>query len=154
MIVLAEKKDLAPIVQYQETDSFACRILCIANMYGNYPFADFWIQKQEETGHPTAYLSKMDGVITLFAHENADFGELCMFIKTIGASCMICHASCAEQLHITPARTGIIMKWNARLVEHTNRTISPNLHQVYSVLQACIFGFVSQLFFFLFGYVS
>ena len=82
MIVLAEKKDLAPIVQYQETDSFACRILCIANMYGNYPFADFWIQKQEETGHPTAYLSKMDGVITLFAHENADFGELCMFIKT------------------------------------------------------------------------
>ena len=93
MIVLAEKKDLAPIVQYQETDSFACRILCIANMYGNYPFADFWIQKQEETGYPTAYLSKMDGVITLFAHENADFGELYMFIKMIGASCMICHAS-------------------------------------------------------------
>ena len=45
MIVLAEKKDLAPIAQYQETDSFACRILCIANMYENYPFADFWIQK-------------------------------------------------------------------------------------------------------------
>ena len=67
MIVLAEKKDLDLIVQYQETDSFACRILCIANMYGNYPFADFWIQKQEETGHPTAYLSKMIGVITLFA---------------------------------------------------------------------------------------
>lgn len=49
----------------------------------------------------------------------------------------MCHASCAEQLHITPARTGTIMKWNAHLIEQTNRTISPNLHQVYSVLQAC-----------------
>ena len=48
MIVLAEKKDLVPIAQYQETDSFACRILCIANMYENYPFVDFWIQKKEE----------------------------------------------------------------------------------------------------------
>ena len=47
MIVLAEKKDLAPIAQYQETDSFACRILCIANMYENYPFADFWIQRKK-----------------------------------------------------------------------------------------------------------
>ena len=105
MIVLAEKKELALIAQYQETDSFACRILCIANMYENYPFADFWIQKQEEAGQPTAYLSKMDGVITLFVHENADFDELCMFIKMIGARCIMCHASCAEQLHITPVRT-------------------------------------------------
>ncbi len=137
MIVLAEKKDLTPIAQYQETDSFACRILCIANMYENYPFADFWIQKKEEAEHPTAYLSKMDGVITLFAHENADFDELCIFIKMIGARCLMCHASCAEQLHITPARTGTIMKWNAHLIEQTNRTISPNLHQVYSILQAC-----------------
>ena len=79
MIVLAEKKDLVPIAQYQETDSFACRILCIANMYENYPFVDFWIQKKEEAEHPTAYLSKMDGVITLFAHENADFDELYIY---------------------------------------------------------------------------
>ena len=137
MIVLAEKKELALIAQYQETDSFACRILCIANMYENYPFADFWIQKQEEAGQPTAYLSKMDGVITLFVHENADFDELCMFIKMIGARCIMCHASCAEQLHITPLRTGTIMKLNTHLIKQTNRKVSPNLHQVYSVLQAC-----------------
>ena len=109
----------------------------VLNMYENYPFADFWIQKQEEAGQPTAYLSKMDGVITLFVHENADFDELCMFIKMIGARCIMCHASCAEQLHITPIRTGTIMKWNTHLIEQTNRTVSPNLHQVYSVLQAC-----------------
>lgn len=137
MIVLANEQDFTQMALYQQTDPFLCRILCIANMYQNYSFADCWVQKQEQTAKPTAYLSKMDGVITLFAHENANFDELCMFIKMIGASCIMCHASCAEQLHITPARTGTIMKWNAHLLEQANGTVCPDLHQVYSVLQAC-----------------
>lgn len=137
MIVLATRQDLTQISQYKADDPFACRILCIANMYENFSFVDCWVQKQEDTEKPTAYLSKMDGVITLFAHENADFDELCMFIKMVGASCVMCHASCAAQLHMTPARTGIIMKWNACLAEKTNIQVSPNLQQVYSVLQAC-----------------
>ncbi|MFQ9793067.1 MAG: hypothetical protein ACLRX7_07390 [Acutalibacteraceae bacterium] len=72
---------------------------------------------KEESRAPYSISVKMDGVITLFAHENADFDELCIFIKMIGARCLMCHASCAEQLHITPARTGTIMKWNAHLIE-------------------------------------
>ena len=137
MIVLANEQDFTHMDSCLKTDPFICRIICIANMYQSYSFADCWVQKQEGTERTTAYLSKMEGVITLFAHENADFDELYMFVKMIGASCVMCHASCAEQLHITPARTGNIMKWDAQLSEYINRTVCPDLHQVYSVLQAC-----------------
>ena len=137
MIVLAAKQDLTQITPYEAADPFLCRILCIANMYGNYSFADCWVQKQQEIDKPTAYLSKMDGVITLFAYENANFDELCIFLKMIGASCVMCHASCAGQLHMMPAKKGTIMKWNGSLAERPNIADSPNLQQVYDILQAC-----------------
>ncbi len=136
MIVMANEQDFTHMDSCLKTDPLYAElyVLQICIKVTHLPIAGC---KSRRNRADYGIFIKMDGVITLFAHENADFDELYMFVKMIGASCVMCHASCAEQLHITPARTGNIMKWDAQLSEYINRTVCPDLHQVYSVLQAC-----------------
>ncbi len=137
MIALAKKRDWEQLSPEEKSDPFLCRVLCIKAMYGRYPFADCWVQRTEHTAAPTAYLSKTDGVVTLFARACADFEELCIFLNMTGARCVMCSAFHAQQLRITPVETGAVLKWQGCLTKPPVPATSPNLHRAYQVLQAC-----------------
>lgn len=137
MIRLMTEQNKIFALQQQGSDPFLCRILCIENMYGAYPFADCWVQMQEGNDHPLAYVSKMDGVLTLFATPNADFDEIGTFLDAVGTDLVMCQNACAEKLGIEPTRTGAILKWHGKqTVQHID-FLNPDLGQVYEVLKSC-----------------
>ncbi len=59
------------------------RIISLFNAYNGYNLALFWAQFDGDT--PTALVSSMDGDMTLCATASADLGEVCEFVRAIGA---------------------------------------------------------------------
>lgn len=118
MIVLAEKKELALIAQYQETDSFLhaefyVLQICMRTIH----LQTFGYKSKKRQGNPQHICQKWTASLRCLFMKMRILTTLYVYQK-IGARCIMCHASCAEQLHITPVRTGTIMKWNT----HLNKT--------------------------------
>ncbi len=137
MIRQITEQDLAFIGENQKVDPFLCRILSTIHMYGAYSFVDCWVQIQEESECTMAYLSKMDGVLTLFAYTHADFQEISCFIEVVEVRYIMCSTECAAQLGITPDRTGSILKFGNVPVQLHGVEVNPPIQSVYEVLQSC-----------------
>lgn len=137
MIRQMTKQDIALTRKNQKTDPFLCRVFSMVQMYGAYSFAECWIQIQAESEYPTAYVTKMDGVLSLAVSEYANFDEISSFIGAVGADLIICSEECSMQMGIIPIRTGSILKFNRQPVQAQNITINPPLQEVYKILQAC-----------------
>lgn len=138
MIRQMTNQDLEFVCENQKSDPFLCRILSMIQMYGSYSFVDCWVQIQEESECAMAYLSKMDGVLTLFAYTYADFEEISCFIEAVGAHYITCSTECAAQLDITPDRTGSILKFSHVPIQLHSVVVNPPIQSVYEVLQSCV----------------
>ena len=65
----------------------AVRAISLFNAYNGYNIALFWSQTNDNG--TTAFISRMDGDITVFATDTADLYEIAQFIKTVCASSVL-----------------------------------------------------------------
>lgn len=92
--------------QYTHMDVHAIMIHSLYESYGlRHSFLQFWVQEQE--GSTTAFMSKIDGVVTLSFRQDADKQELNLFLNAIGFAILRCSG---EFECIAPFEEGLIMQ--------------------------------------------
>lgn len=118
-------------------DPFCARITALFDTYGSkYSFAMFWIQDDGR-----AAISRIDGSITVYADENADFEELSEFLKVVGYSDIICNETVSEKLKLEKTDSSYIVKYSAcRSADKNGILIDYDKKEIYSLLCSCGFS--------------
>lgn len=118
-------------------DPFCARITALFDTYGSgYSFAMFWIQDEER-----AAISRIDGAVTVYADENADYEELSEFLKAVGYSDIICDEAVAERLGLEKYDSSYIVKYSTcRDADENGILTDYEKKEIYSLLCACGFS--------------
>jgi Predicted acyltransferase len=131
MIKKAELPEtLAPFVD----SVFGCRILSTAGAYGFHePFAQIWTQDDR------AALCKLDDVMVLEAHADADYTEISDFIRMSGAQRLLCSAEVAERTGFSTVLSGQIMAYHKteKAEPPSGFELNPSLRELYALLNEC-----------------
>lgn len=131
---MIKKTELPETLAPFADSAFGCRILSTAEAYGfQEPFAQIWTQDS------SAALCKLDDVMILEAHADADYGELTDFIRMSGAQRLLCSAEVAERTGFSTVLSGQIMAYH-----NTEKTeppagfeLNPSLRELYALLSEC-----------------
>ncbi len=123
-------------LDFLPADPFSARITALFDTYGaEQPFALFWVQDEK------AAVSKIDGSVTLFAAENADFEELSEFIKVIGYSDITCAENVAEKLGFAVDNSSYIVEYrNPVTADKTGILNDFDKKEIYLLLCKCGFS--------------
>ncbi len=117
-------------------DPFCARITALFDTYGATDFALFWVQDECR-----AAVSRIDGAVTVFAGENADFEELSEFLKVIGYSDIVCSGAVAEKLNFSINDSSFIVKYtDDRPIDASGILTDYDKKEVYSLLCSCGFS--------------
>lgn len=114
MITVIEKvKD--DVLPFLKKDIFGIRIEANFNAYGTgQKFLIFWEQR-DLNGSVTAVISSLDGDVTLYLSETADFEEINEFLFAVGAKTVFLDTRYDKYFSFRVKENGIIMKLNSNL---------------------------------------
>ena len=91
-------------------DPYGAKISALALTYGfTQSFVLFWVQYVG--GKPVAAICRIDGNMSLFCCEEADFEELAAFITTVGFSCLACREENMKQLGFEADSASYIVRY-------------------------------------------
>lgn len=123
--------------------AYSARICALHNTYKNAPFAFFWQQKiGEET---TAVISKIDGDITLFATENADYEELVSFLETVGYASVSCDEEIMKKLGFYDYLSSYLVEYKNPQTVSADGIVRADYAAVYALLKECDFSVPATL---------
>lgn len=127
-------------LEFLPADPFAARITALFETYGaNYDFARFWVQIDDENIFRAA-ISRVDGCMTVCAHENADFSEIREFIDFCGFEELMCEAGVLEKLGFAADKESFIVHFRSdEDIVHDVQNSSPDMREVYNLLVRCGF---------------
>lgn len=97
MLRLTADERIDAVLRFCSGDPIGARVGAYLAAYRNdMPFALFWEQVENE--EITAAVGKIDGDMTVFAAENADFSELSDFVRVIGFNTLFSQAQALRKL--------------------------------------------------------
>ncbi len=118
-------------------DPYTARITALCETYGTeQSFAMFWVQKVDKI--PVAAISRVDGNMTLFCKEDADFEELSCFMNAVGYSSVTFDMAFSEKLGITPQKSSFTVKY-AGGAECYDVLTDYDKKEIYALLTDCGF---------------
>lgn len=124
-------------LSFLPADPYTARITALCETYGTeQSFAMFWVQKID--GIPVAAISRVDGNMTLFCKENADFEELLCFMNAVGYSTLTFDAEYAEKLGINPQKSSFTVKYTGS-AECYNVLTDYDKKEIHTLLTECGF---------------
>lgn len=124
------------ILDILPADPFCARITALYDTYGQTDFALFWVQDECR-----AAISRIDGAVTVFADENADYEELSEFLNVIGYSDIICDEIVAGRLNLGICDSSFIVQCsNCQPVDENDVLTDYDKKEVYSLLCSCGFS--------------
>ena len=124
-------------LSFLPADPYTARITALCETYGTeQSFAMFWVQKIDKI--PVAAISRVDGNMTLFCKENADFEELSCFMNAVGYSTLTFDAEYAEKLGLNPQKSSFTVKYTGG-AERCNVLTDYDKKEIYTLLTECCF---------------
>lgn len=136
MLKLCEKMSE---LDFLPPDPYAARISALAATYGfTQSFVLFWVQYVN--GEPVAALSRIDGNMSLFCGENADFEELSAFVNTVGFSNLACREENMKRLGFEADNASYIVKYSGAQLSAASEVLwDYDKKAVYELLCDCGF---------------
>ncbi len=117
MIYYLSKDNVCDFLSFKKECPFRCKIVSLFNLYFNIEmFSGFWIQ-YDENNRVTSIISKFYVTLIICADNNADFEELKIFMKYIGAEQILCGKNVASYFNNKFKSHGYIMKYNNSIIE-------------------------------------
>ncbi len=118
------------------SDPMLVRMAGVLSAYGcGYSFALFW-QQTDTAGNTTAWISSLDGNLTLSALETADLPELGEFLRVVGGKSLTCSLELAHALELEIHSTAsVLFRRGVREWGKVIPTVS-DLKTVFSILQS------------------
>ena len=116
-------------------DVFGTRILGYFQTYSDkFDFCTVWIQ-HDDSGKPSAAVSRVNGDITVCAGENADYDELSAFVSMSDYASLQCQKSVMNKLGLIPDTNGYVLRFNPG--EYSDRDISQaaNFKEIYDIIK-------------------
>ncbi len=123
--------------------AYSARICALHNTYKNAPFAFFW--QQENGDEITAAIAKIDGDVTLFATENADYEELAVFLETVGYSTVSCNEAVMKKLGFSYYSSSFLVEYKNPQTVSADGIVRADYAAVYSLLKECDFSLPATL---------
>lgn len=124
-------------LSFLPADPYTARITALCETYGTeQSFAMFWVQKIDKI--PVAAISRVDGNMTLFCKENADFEELSCFMNAVGYSTLTFDMEYAEKLGLNPQKSSFTVKYTGG-AECCNVLTDYDKKEIYTLLTECGF---------------
>lgn len=137
MLKLCEKMSE---LDFLPPDPYAARISALAATYGfTQSFVLFWVQYVED--EPVAALCRIDGNVSLFCGENADFEELAAFVDTVGFSALACREENLKRLGLEADNASYIVRYAGEITQSAPWVLwDYDKKEVYELLRECGFS--------------
>ena len=122
-------------LDYLPADPFCAKITAIAKTYGTgYDFVRFYVQEQ------SCAISIIDGNMTAWCNDNADFEELRAFTNIMGFATLQCSEEVIKKIGFEPDNSSYIVKYTGdRAVKPSNFTDNWDFKEIYNLLCKCEF---------------
>lgn len=133
MIRLVEPSRHGVLTEICRNSVLGARILSGVRMYGQYPFADAWVQ---ETDVLAAALFRMDGALTVHVCGEPDWDELCEFLHMGVGESVLGEAWVLEKLNV-PGTQGPILTCKTPVQTPSQPLEPPRLKDVHELLYGC-----------------
>ncbi len=122
-------------LDFLPADPFCAKITAIAKTYGTgYDFVRFYVQEQNSA------ISIIDGNMTVWCDDNADYEELTAFINIMGFATLQCSEEIIKKIGYEPDDSSYIVKYTEKnVVKPINFTDNWDFKKIYNLLCECEF---------------